>query len=193
MDVELTNPTSERIKPRAIIKLAKKVGRLVGLPKGALISIVFLDAVKMREINKEYRSKDEPTDVLSFLLTSPKEVESRRILQSSEPEVRNGTEAPWALRARQAALRTRIKARLGFEKNKFIIPKFVRSVFGEIFLCSEIIRAKASERGVSEEEYQKLLIVHAMLHLKGLEHDGEKEAEEMEHKELEILNKINNL
>lgn len=30
------------------------------------ISLLFVDNLKMRELNREYRGKDEPTDVLSF-------------------------------------------------------------------------------------------------------------------------------
>lgn len=171
MDVELTNLTTEHLAARAIIKLAKKVGRLVGLPKAALISVVFIDKVKMRELNFKYRGKDEPTDVLSFLFMN--EAKPRRTLQSPTSI---GDE----------------RRRFSLEKVGFVTPKFVRLVFGEIFLCPEMIRTRAAEREMSEEEYQKLLIVHAMLHLKGLEHGDNKEAEEMEHKEIEILNKIKN-
>lgn len=155
MDVELTNLTLERLKSLAIIKLAKKVGRLAGLPRGALISIVFVDVVKMRELNLKYRSQDEPTDVLSFLYNP-----------TSPPLIRGGREG------------------------LFITPKFVRPVFGEIFLCPEMIRRRAAERGMGEEEYQKLLIVHAMLHLKGMEHGDEKEAGEMEKIEQNMMSKI---
>ncbi len=149
MDIELTNLTTEHLKPRAIIKLIKKAGRLAGLPRKALISIAFIDAEKIRVINKNYRDQDEPTDVLAFLYSPATTSHS-----------------------------------------KFIIPKFVRTAYGEIFLCPEIIKEKAKERGFGEEEYQKLLLVHAALHLKGLEHSNNEQAKKMAEKEREILEKL---
>ena len=47
------------------MQLCREVLRLLNMPEGAL-SVVFVDAEKMRELNHKYRKRDYPTDVLSF-------------------------------------------------------------------------------------------------------------------------------
>lgn len=49
-------------------KVLRDKGCIPDITKDIEISLTFLDADKMREINSEYRSVDEPTDVLSFPL-----------------------------------------------------------------------------------------------------------------------------
>ncbi len=39
---------------------------LAGAKKTGEINVAFVDSTKMRKLNKEYRHKDKPTDVLSF-------------------------------------------------------------------------------------------------------------------------------
>jgi probable rRNA maturation factor len=56
---------------------------------------------------------------------------------------------------------------------------------GEIFICLSVARKGAKEFSLSYQDFLKLLLVHGVLHLKGLDH-GEK----MERKEKEIFKKF---
>ncbi|MEK7647148.1 MAG: rRNA maturation RNase YbeY [Patescibacteria group bacterium] len=61
---------------------------------------------------------------------------------------------------------------------------------GEIFLCPAFIGREASLFGRSAKEHTKALFVHALLHLKGFDHQGNRESERMakeEKKWLKIL------
>ncbi len=54
---------------KLLTKVAKKLLNIVGQKKACLsLTVFYVDADKMQKINKEYRGKDTPTDVLSFRL-----------------------------------------------------------------------------------------------------------------------------
>lgn len=54
----------------------------------------------------------------------------------------------------------------------------------DIALCMEVAKQEANERGVSVGEYTALLVVHAMLHAVGMDHE-QSEVEEKRTAELE--------
>jgi probable rRNA maturation factor len=88
------------------------------LGKDYSLSIAYVSAKKSREINKKYRNKDKPTNVLSFAL----------------------------------------------DKN-----------FGELVLCKSVIRKELKKFGRNFEELLGFLVIHGMLHLKGMEHSSRME------------------
>ncbi len=49
-----------------IKELSLEIMSFIGSPDNAQLSLVFCDNKAIKDLNKEYRSKDEPTDVLSF-------------------------------------------------------------------------------------------------------------------------------
>jgi len=62
--IEVRNLTRQKIDEKFFIGLAKKV--LKGENRVMDLSIVFVGKKRIRDINKKYRKKDKPTDVLSF-------------------------------------------------------------------------------------------------------------------------------
>ena len=91
------------------------------LGKDYSLSIAFVDAKKSREINKKYRNKDKPTDILSFALS----------------------------------------------KNT-----------GELILCKEIIKRELKKFNRTFRQFLGFLVIHGMLHLKGMEHSSRMERAE---------------
>jgi len=63
---ETNEVTEEQIT--LIEKLLNYASRLENVREGAEVSITFVDNEKIQEINREYRGKDKPTDVISFAL-----------------------------------------------------------------------------------------------------------------------------
>ena len=69
MKVELIVLDKSAAKPaKALEKISKKLGRL--LPKNGLIEAFLVKSQRMQSLNKRFRSKNKPTNVLSF--TAPK-------------------------------------------------------------------------------------------------------------------------
>ena len=85
------------------------------LGKEYSLSIAYVSPDKSREINKKYRGKDKPTNVLSFSL---------------------------------------------------------REDEGEIILCKSVIKKEAKDFGKTFEGFLGFLVIHGMLHLKGMKHSS---------------------
>src|SRR3989344_8442460 len=83
------------------------------LGKDYSLSIAFVSEKKSREINKKYRNKDKPTNVLSF-----------------------------ALRPNE----------------------------GELVLCKAVIKRETKIFGKNFDQLLRFLVIHGMLHLKGMKH-----------------------
>lgn len=72
LDLVIRNETKERTPGRALFArvLSLALAR-AGVRRPAEIAIVFVSAARMRALNRQWRKKDAPTDVLSFPLESP--------------------------------------------------------------------------------------------------------------------------
>ena len=88
-------------------------------------SLHFISDDEMKEMNREYRDKDEPTDILTFAINDgfgfpPVEGEEREL--------------------------------------------------GDVFISLDSMRRNAQMLGVDENEELRRLLVHGVLHLRGLDH-----------------------
>ena len=63
--IEINNLTDFELKEEKLKEIAEKVLEEKG-QKNINLSIAFVKSDKIREVNKKYRDKDNPTDVLSF-------------------------------------------------------------------------------------------------------------------------------
>lgn len=88
------------------------------LGKNYSLSIAFIEEKESRAINKKYRRKNKPTNILSFPL----------------------------------------------HKNE-----------GEIVMCPTVIKKEAKNFGKTFSQLLGFLVIHGMLHLKGLEHNAKME------------------
>jgi probable rRNA maturation factor len=62
-----------------------------------------------------------------------------------------------------------------------------RPYLGDVVLAAETIAREAAERGIAPTAHVQHLVVHGLLHLLGLDHATDAEAEQMEQLEAEIL------
>jgi probable rRNA maturation factor len=67
MELIINNDVGARIDRMMLRKLAKKISK-----KDWKVSISFVKESAMRKLNREYRKKDRPTDVLSFNMNEGK-------------------------------------------------------------------------------------------------------------------------
>lgn len=61
---------------------------------------------------------------------------------------------------------------------------------GDIVICHPVLARAARERGVALEAHYAHLVVHGMLHLRGHDHEGARDAERMEALERRILARL---
>ena len=104
------------------------------------LTIRIVDQAESKELNKQYRDKDKPTNVLSFPFEAP--------------------------------------------------PHIELNLLGDLVICAPIVAKEALEQQKSELSHWAHMVVHGTLHLQGYDHIDDKEAEEMENLEIEILNSL---
>lgn len=63
-------------------------------------------------------------------------------------------------------------------------------LLGDVVICPSVAARNAGAHGVSEDDELALLVVHGLLHLLGLDHQEEAEAERMERLERQLLDRF---
>jgi probable rRNA maturation factor len=122
---------SNEVRPRALLNFARTLEREVS--KGRAFDCLITGDAELRRLNREFRGKDEATDVLSFPL---------QVGQASRP-VRTGREAcPTGL--------------------------------GDLAISLARARAQAREFGHTTEQEIRILMLHGVLHLLGMDHENDR-------------------
>ncbi len=103
--------------------------------KEAEIHLIFVNDEYIQSLNKQWRKKNTPTNVLSFFLYNPQ----------------------------------------------------ISPLFGEIYISLETAKRQAQERKHTLQKEMNKLFVHGLLHLLGLDHKNDTEAQKMEALEKQIL------
>lgn len=129
-------------------------------PSDGTLQVVLTGDCHLHALNKRYRKKDRPTDVLSFSYLT-------------------GHES-----ARERLLRGRARARR-FSEEVGVPPGPV--LVGQVLISLDTIGARnANERGPAEEDLL-LMVAHGLLHVLGFDHEDDPGAQEMEARERELL------
>jgi probable rRNA maturation factor len=63
------------------------------------------------------------------------------------------------------------------------------TLLGDVVICPAVAARNAAEHGVSLDDEVALLVVHGLLHLLGMDHEDDAEAERMEALEQELLSR----
>lgn len=135
----------------AMIELAVHAALAVVPPSSAAhyeITVVLTDDLEIKDLNKMWRGKDQPTNVLSFP-------------------------------AGDAPLDALQEGALNLHGEH--IP------LGDIVIAFETTKAEADEKGIPLADHLSHLVVHGTLHLLGLDHLDDDEAEHMEELERQAL------
>ncbi len=121
------------------------------------VNVTLTDNDSIREINREFRELDLPTDVLSF------------------PMVDYSSPADFSILEKKSAAM------------EYFHPETGELVLGDIVISVERARMQAEEYGHSLKREICFLTAHSMLHLFGYDHVEENEREEMEKRQEQIL------
>jgi len=138
LNSEMPESGEEDVPDPALLQAWAQAAYLSDVP--AVASVLVTTAAEIRQLNKQYRDKDKATNVLSFPMESPEEVDL--------------------------------------------------CLLGDIALCVKVIKQEAREQSKSALSHWAHMVVHGMLHLQGYDHVDDDEAQEMEQKEILILNQL---
>ena len=115
--------------------------------------MTFVTDEEIRNLNREYRDLDMPTDILTFRLDDT----------PSFP--------------------------ISFDEEEMMVPD--EEEMGDIFISLDTMRRNALEFGVREEEELSRLLLHGLLHLRGLDHKtNDFDKEEMLKEQESVLAKL---
>lgn len=106
-------------------------------PGQSTVVIRIVDTDESRQLNRDYRGKDTPTNVLSFPFEAPPGVPVEHL--------------------------------------------------GDLVICAPVVASEAAGQNKSPEAHWAHMVVHGVLHLQGLDHQNNAQAEEMESLERQIL------
>jgi probable rRNA maturation factor len=123
----------------------------------AEVSMLFVDEVAIADLNKRFLGRDGPTDVLAFPIDEEPGEGGR------SPD--SGGSGP------------------GFNAE----PSEAPSLLGDLVICPAVAHRNAPEHAGTYQDEIALLVVHGLLHLLGMDHVDEDEAEAMEGRERELL------
>ncbi len=144
-------------------KLLKIAGEKEEFTTG-IVTLTLTDDEGIRELNRQYRGLDKPTDVLSFSLL---EGEQPDIQYNEEYETSEEGEEEWK------------------DEDKAGDP--FSDLLGDIVISVPRAEEQAKEYGHSFERELGFLFVHGFLHLLGYDHGDEEQEREMFAKQEEVL------
>jgi rRNA maturation RNase YbeY len=144
---------------RALRRDAAALLRVTGLASCEL-SLSLVTDESIRVLNRDYRNKDKPTDVLSFsqLETSP-----LTPLPSGEGDRRRNRAKPLAV--------SPFPAREGDRRYASAPASFPTLPLGDVVISVDTALAQARRYAVAPRERLRALMIHGFLHLLGYDHE----------------------
>lgn len=140
-----------------LVNLAKAVLAAEGVKADSELSMLFVDEDAMAELNKRFLGKDGPTDVLAFPIDDDDVVEGGRSPDSLGPG--NGVDP----------------------------EDDPPNLLGDVVVCPAVAARNAPDHAGTYDDEMALLVVHGILHILGMDHVDNEEAEAMEQRERELL------
>jgi probable rRNA maturation factor len=141
------------------MKLANDVLTTEKVGDDVEVSVMFVDEKTIAELNEKFMGKTGPTDVLSFPIDEGPP-ESGRVPDAggNGPGYELAGEGDGPL-----------------------------SLLGDVVICPAVVARKAPDHAGTYEDETALLLVHGLLHLMGMDHVNDEEADIMEAKERALL------
>lgn len=144
------------------VRLARDVLAAEGMRGDAEVSILFVDELTIADLNKRFLGKEGPTDVLSF------PIDDDGVERGRSPD--SGGTGPGSLPPE---------------------PSDLPTLLGDVVVCPSVAARNAPSHAGSYDDEMALLVVHGLLHLLGMDHVDDDEAEVMEARERDLLARFN--
>jgi probable rRNA maturation factor len=133
--------------------------------RGAEACVMLANDALVRELNRTYRGKDAPTNVLSFVSQNPPVADPPDDI-GIDPDIDAGT---------------------AIELDDGHVPWTEPRHLGDVVLAAGTVAREAADQGIPPVHHLQHLVVHGLLHLMGFDHESDAQAEVMEGLEVEIL------
>ncbi|MBB6729706.1 rRNA maturation RNase YbeY [Cohnella zeiphila] len=150
--------------PDLLERLLQLAGEMEGVEDG-VVTLTLTDDEGIRELNREHRGLDKPTDVLSFPMRSADDEETEIVYDDDYETLEDDPEA---------------------EDDSF--DPFAE-LLGDIVISVPRAIEQANEYGHAVERELGFLFVHGFLHLLGYDHESEEEEKAMFAKQEAVLTK----
>jgi probable rRNA maturation factor len=164
MGVEVFAADEQSAQPVDMLRwvtVARDVLLAEGVKGDAELSMLFVDEKAMADLNQRFAGKDGPTDVLAFPIDE-EPAEGGRSPDSA------GSGPGWVPKE----------------------PSELPTLLGDVVICPAVARRNAADHTGTYDDEIALLVVHGILHLMGMDHVDEQEAEAMERREKELLERF---
>jgi probable rRNA maturation factor len=139
------------------VHLAEAVLEAEGVRGETEVSLLYVDETSIADLNKRFLGNDGPTDVLAFPIDEEPSESGR------SPD--SGGTGP------------------GYTGEAGDQP----TLLGDVVICPAVAARNAPEHAGTYDDELALLLVHGLLHLLGMDHTEDDEAEAMEAKERALL------
>lgn len=139
--------------------LARAVLQAEGITSDTEVSLLFIDEASIAALNERFLDKEGPTDVLSFPI---------------EDEIDRSGRSPDEGGTGPASIEVATGRHL---------------LLGDVVICPSVAAVNAVEHEVTFDDEIALLVVHGILHLLGMDHMVDEEAERMERREQQLLDR----
>ncbi len=143
------------------VTLAEQVLHAEGVRGDAELSLLFVDEQTIADLNKRFLGKDGPTDVLAFPI---------------DEEPPEGGRSPDSGGSGPGVATTE--------------PGDLPVLLGDVVICPAVAERNAPTHAGTYDDELALLLVHGILHLMGMDHVDDEEAEAMERRERELLDRF---
>ena len=156
------------------VDAAVKFAGLPGLadhPSPVEVNIKLSDNDEVQALNREWRDKDKPTNVLSFPMLDDDEIQIFRHPREGGGPTPDGV----------AITGLEMDSRLRGNDEDMIL------LLGDIILAYGVCEAEAAEKAIPLAYHATHLVIHGMLHLLGHDHIDDGDAEAMEALEVKAL------
>ncbi|WP_374541479.1 rRNA maturation RNase YbeY [Sphingorhabdus sp.] len=148
-------------------------GDLADAPFALSISIRLADDAEVHELNRQWRGKDKPTNVLSFPMLEADELDALL--------------PPLPFRGGAGGGADPLATASPPHPNPSPKGEGLEVLLGDMILGHGVCRAEAEEKAITLARHVSHLIVHGTLHLLGLDHIDDAEAVHMESLEVKAL------
>jgi len=150
------------VSPRGVPAAARlrRWARAALAGKRGAVTVRIVGAGESRALNRRYRGKDQPTNVLSFAY-----------VENPHPTGGSAAGSPLSRKRERGG-----RAAFGREL-----------VLGDLVICAPVVNREAREQGKPAPAHWAHMVVHGVLHLLGHDHIREREARVMEGRERAIL------